>query len=455
MRVPHSLFKAYDIRRTYPDEINTQTVYAIARAYATFLTTTHKRDAEAMTVVVGADARVSSPELFREAARGLSKNGIDVIDIGEVSTPIFYFAVRHFRAHGGVMVTASHNPANYNGLKLTREEAIPIGQDSGLHDIKRFAEEEHFSQPENAGAMRKENIWQAYVEHTIHDIKITKSLKVVIDAGNGMAGAVVPRILPRFSMLETTPLFFDIDFTFPNHEANPIKAKNVAALRRKVTEINADIGVAYDGDCDRVGFVTEEGVTVPGDIITALIAQELLKKHPRATILYDLRSSRIVKETIEAYGGRAVETRVGHVFIKKQMRNEDALFAGELSSHFYYQEEGYVENSDRTMLLILELLSRSGKKLSELVKPLHKYFQSGEINSKVKDMPTVLRELKKTYRDAEHYELDGLTVRYPDWWFNVRTSNTEPVIRLNLEANTYNLMAKKRDEVLVLIRSQK
>jgi len=453
MHIYKTLFKAYDIRGIYPEEINEQVAFSIARAYSSFLSETLHRDTRTMAVVVGSDARVSSPALVREVLRGLSESGLAVIDIGEVSTPVFYFAVKHFRVQGGLMVTASHNPARYNGLKLTREESIPIGGDSGLQDIKQRVESDKFVEIKEKGVVRKEDIWRAYVEHVVVDYEISDRLKVVIDAGNGMAGKVVPKLLPYIKGIKTTKLFFDVDFTFPNHEANPIKEENMRALQAMVRDTTSHIGIAYDGDCDRIGFVTEEGITVRGDIVTALIARELLREHPGATILYDLRSSHVVKEVIEGRGGRAIETRVGHAFIKERMRKEGALFAGELSSHFYYQDEGYVENGDKTMLLMLRLLSQSGKKLSELVKPLLKYFHSGEINSEVSDIPTVLDKLKITYPDAKQYNLDGLTVRYHDWWFNVRPSNTEPVLRLNLEADTHELLKKKRDEVLKLIRS--
>ncbi len=453
MHVHKSLFKAYDVRGIYPDAIHEQVVYYIGRAYATFLSRTLERTPRALAVVVGHDERESSPSLFAELKKGLIESGMAVIDIGAVSTPVLYFAVRHFQVHGGIMVTASHNPAEYNGMKFTREEAIPIGVDSGLREIKRIVEEKDFIVSEEKGGERTEDIWKTYLETVAGDIDIEQPLKVVIDAGNGMAGRVLPKLLPYFPDLKITKLFFDVDFTFPNHEANPLKEENVKDLQEKVREAGAHIGIAYDGDCDRVGFITEEGATVSGDIITALIARELLKEHSGATILYDLRSSRVVKEVIESRGGKAVETRVGHAFIKKQMRDEQALFAGELSSHFYYQEEGYVENGDKTMLLMLQLLSESGKTLSELVEPLQRYAHSGEINSEVEDVQAVLKKLKETYYDAEQYELDGLTVRYKDWWFNVRPSNTEPVLRLNLEADTHNLMLQRRDEVLKLIRS--
>ncbi|PIS33091.1 MAG: phosphomannomutase/phosphoglucomutase [Parcubacteria group bacterium CG08_land_8_20_14_0_20_48_21] len=452
MHVHNTLFKAYDVRGIYPEAINEQVAGAIARAYVAFLSEAQGRDPRAMAVVMGSDARTSSPALVQEVVRGLSESGVAVIDIGEVSTPVFYFAVKHFQVQGGMMVTASHNPAKYNGLKLTREEAIPIGEDTGLKEIKRRVEEDAYTQSKEKGVVRSEDIWRAYVEHVAQDYALARRLKVVIDAGNGMAGKVVPKLLPYLTDLKVTKLFFDVDFTFPNHEANPLKEENMVALQDRVVETGSDIGVAYDGDCDRVGFVTEEGVTVRGDIITALLARELLKERHGATILYDLRSSRVVKEVIEGRGGRAVETRVGHAFIKKQMRKENALFAGELSSHFYYQDEGYVENGDRTMLLLLRLLSESGKKFTELVQPLQKYFHTGEINSEVYDVQTVLQALKTAYPDAEQYELDGLTLRYGDWWCNVRPSNTEPVLRLNLEADTHDLMKKKRDEVLRIIR---
>jgi phosphomannomutase len=438
------IFKAYDIRGLYPEEVNEDIAYKIGRAFVKSL--------RCKNVVIGMDMRDSCKKLFSALAKGINEQGADVINIGMCTTPMFYFCVANYKYDAGIMITASHNPAKYNGFKLVRKQAIPIGQGSGMEKIKRLSSKD-FKKAKKEGSIIKKDFVADYVNHALkfnNMEKAGKRLKIVIDYGNGMGSLETDNVLKGLN-LNMIGMYKKPDGNFPNHEANPIKPENVRDLKQRVAKEKADLGVAFDGDCDRIGFIDEKGEAIPGDMITALIAKALLKRYPKSTILYDLRSSWVTKEAIEEVGGRALKSRVGHAFIKKQMRKKNAVFAGELSCHFYFKDNFYAESSIGALLTVLSMLSSSAKSMSELVKPLKRYFKSEEINSEVADKEAKIKELAKRYRDAKISWLDGMTAEYKDWWFNIRQSNTEPLLRLNLEAKSKNLMESKIKEVLNII----
>lgn len=446
-QIEPSIFKAYDIRGTYPDQFNEDVAYRIARAYAQLL--------KPRLTVVGYDMRLSGPALLEPVARGLMEQGSDVIHIGMTSTPMYYYAVNELKADAGVMLTASHNPPEYNGFKLTGPEARPSIGFVSNEDLYALANSGKFEAASRTGRfLGGECIADRYVQAVLKasGIQSFGGLKIVIDCANGMMGMTLPKIFEGKDC-EVFPLYWVPDGRFPNHEANPLKEETLTDLKKKVAETGANLGVAFDGDGDRVAFVDEKGQTVSGDMITALIAREMLKEKPGATIMYDLRSSWAVKEEIEKAGGRPYMYRVGHGLIKTEMRRIDAYFGGELSSHYYFANFYRTDNGDLAMLKMIQLLVEEGKPLSELVRPLQRYAHSPEINSKVADVAAKLAEIKEKYKDGRIIELDGLTVEYDDWWFNVRPSQTEPLLRLNVEAKSREKMEQKVEELLSLIRS--
>ena len=434
------IFKAYDIRGVYPADINAAVAEAIGRAYITFT--------GAKKVVVGRDMRPHSQALFEGLARGLLAQGADVIDIGLCSTPQSYFANGTLRADGSIMITASHNPGEWNGFKLCRAEAVPISGATGIMDIQRIVESCAWAPAARSGQLETCDIRPAYAEFLRSFARLDRKLKVVVDYANAMGLYEIEGIRDLFDIV---PLYDTLDGTFPNHEANPLKTDTLKAICAKVRETGADFGAAFDGDADRCGFIDDRGEPIPMDLFTALIAQDILSRGP-ATILYDLRSSRAVPECIEANGGKAIRSRVGHAFIKAQMRENNAVFAGELSGHYYFKQNFTAESQGLAFIMLANLICEKKRPLHELVKPLRKYFSSGEINSKVADVKPILAELKAKYSDGNQFELDGLSTEYPDWWFNVRASNTEPLLRLIVEAESAELMAAKRDELLKIIR---
>jgi phosphomannomutase len=442
-----AVFGAYDIRGIYPTDLNDETAYRVGRALVQFL--------RAPQVAVGRDMRVSSPALAQALIRGVTDQGADAVDLGLTTTDELYFAVGKFNYPTGVMITASHNPRQYNGMKFCREQAIPISSQTGLDDMRDIVVSGQFETPARKGEVISRDVTDAYVDHVLSfvDVDKIKALKVAVDAGNGMAGMIVPRIFKRLPG-QLVPLYFELDGTFPNHPASPIELKNTEVLRRTVTEQHCDIGAAFDGDADRVFLIDEKGDLVGGDMTTALVAQSLLRRYPGSTILYNLISSRSVPELIEREGGRAVRTRVGHSFIKAQMREENAIFGGEHSGHFYFRDNWYADSGLIAFVIVLELVSQSGKTLSQLVAPIDTRFRSGEINSEVRDQQGKMREIVEQYaaQGGQIDHLDGVTVNFPTWWFNVRPSNTEPLLRLNVEADTREEMERRRDEVLALIR---
>jgi len=438
------IFKAYDIRGIYGTDLTDEIMFKIGRAIATFL--------KPKKFVIGHDMRPHSTPLFEAMAKGLTMQGVDVINIGLVSTPMCYYANGKLGADGSAIITASHNPGEWNGMKICREKAIPISGVTGIADIERIVNEEAFDDEAAVPSTVTEyDIKSEYFEHIRSFIDVKKPLKVVIDYANGMGieeGGVFTE-----ELFEITPMYDELDGTFPNHEANPLDLHTLDDISAKLKAGGYGFGIAFDGDADRAGFLDENGEIVSMDMITALIAESLLEKQPGSPIFYDLRSSRAVKEVIEESGGQPMMSRVGHAFIKAQMREADAVFAGELSGHYYFKDNYYTESSSLAAIYVANLVSETGKPLSELVKPIKRYFASGEINSEVADVNVVFESLKAKYDDARGFELDGVSFEYEDWWFNVRASNTEPLIRLNLESKTPEMMAEKRDEVLGIIRA--
>jgi phosphomannomutase len=447
MKINPEIFKAYDIRGIYPRDIDESAMYNIGRAVVSFTS--------AKKIVIGRDIRLSSESLAKSLICGVIDQGVDVIDIGLSSTPLVYFSSGKLDVDAGIIITASHNPAEYNGLKLCRRYAVPIGEGAGMEEIKALAINGVFNEPANKGTVyNNTEIKKEYLNHIKSFFNTTGvKKKVVFDFANAMAIIDKEMFASLSDNIEPVYLFADFDGSFPNHEANPLKPETLAAVRAKVIAERADLGVAYDGDADRVGFIDEQGEIVPMDFITALIAKEVLKKHPGGLILVDLRSSNAVSEAIKVAGGRVDLCRVGHSLIKKQMRDEGAVFAGELSGHYYFKENFSAEISSLAVVMILNLLNATGRKMSQLVSGLKKYYHSGEINSDVVDKGKVFLELKEKYKDGKLNELDGVRIDFDDWWFNVRPSNTEPKLRLNLEARTKELMEIKRDEILKIIHS--
>ncbi|MBR7130905.1 MAG: phosphomannomutase/phosphoglucomutase [Lentisphaeria bacterium] len=434
------IFKAYDIRGIYPTDINADIAYAIGRAYITFT--------GAKKVVIGRDMRPHSQQLFEGLSKGITDQGADVIDLGLSSTPQSYFANGTLKADGSVMITASHNPGEWNGFKLCKADAVPISGATGIMDIQKIVEERSWQDVPVKGSISTYDITGEYGAFLRSFAKLDRKLKVVVDYANAMGLYEIAGITDLFDIV---PMYDVMDGTFPNHEANPLKTDTLDAIRAKVKEVNADFGAAFDGDADRCGFIDDQGEIIPMDLFTALIAQDILSRGP-ATILYDLRSSRAVKECIEENGGKAIQCRVGHAFIKNQMRENDAVFAGELSGHYYFKQNFTAESQGLAMIMLANLICAKNLPLHRLISPLKKYFSSGEINSKVADVAPILQEIKARYADGHMFELDGISSEYDNWWFNVRSSNTEPLLRLIVEADTRELMEAKRDELLAIIR---
>ena len=439
-----SIFKAYDIRGVYGADLTDATAHDIGRAFATFLGGTGK------TIVVGRDCRPHSEPLFTAFSNGLRDQGFNVIDLGYASTPMTYHASGKLRADGSAMITASHNPGQWNGFKLCRENVIPVSGATGIDKIEKIILEKAFApMPAARGALASRDILPDYAAFIHTFPRPAQKLRVAADFGNGMG---VLEAKPLQDLLDITPLFDTLDGTFPNHEANPLVHETLASLRQKMESGDYAFGVAFDGDADRVGFVDERGEIIPMDLVTALIAQEVLAIQS-GPVYYDLRSSRAVRETITACGGTPLMSRVGHSFIKQQMREHNALFAGELSGHYYFKANHTTESAALAVLLVANIVARSGTPLSRLVEPLRRYAHSGEINTRVtRDPAEILAGIRAAHPATNVYELDGVSVEYPGWWCNVRCSNTEPLVRLNLEAGTRELMESKRDEMLAIIQ---
>lgn len=445
-----SIFKAYDIRGLVPQELNEDMARRIGSAFATFL--------DAKTLVVGRDMRTHSPAIQAAVIDGILSTGCDAIDIGLCSTPMAYYAIATLPCDGGLCVTASHNPGQYNGFKLAREGAKPVSGASGIQEVEKLATGNGlFRKSAKKGAVRKADVLEGYASHVAGFAGQLRPLKICIDASNGMAGYTVPRILERMPAVSAQRIFFELDGSFPNHEANPLKAENLAWVSRAVRESGAGLGICFDGDADRCMIVDEKGEAVASDLVTAWLAADFLKTNPGSSIVYDLRSSWVVPEEVAKAGGRPVRERVGHSFLKGTMRRENAIFGGELSGHYYFAKNFFCDSGEAAMAAILNLLSRQTKPLSEVFRSLRRYHATGEINFQVQDKAAVIAAAREKYAKGRQDELDGVTVAFGEpgdkewWWFNLRASNTEPLLRLNLEASSAVLREAKKAELFSLL----
>jgi phosphomannomutase len=441
------IFKAYDVRGVVPDELDEESARRIGTAFADW--------AGVRKIAVGRDCRLSSPALAAALCEGIVSQGTDVVDLGLASTDLLYFASGSLDA-GGVMLTASHNPPEYNGMKFCLPGAKPVGQDSGLAEIRERAERAELPPPRSPGRVEQRGLLDAYVDHVLSfiDSSAIRPLTVVADTANGMGGLVVPAVFARLPVT-LIHLFPELDGTFPNHPADPIDPENQRDLRREVLASHADLGLAFDGDADRVFVVDERAEGVNGSEITALVARAMLERQPGASIVYNLISSWAVPEVIREHGGTPIRTRVGHSFIKQVMAESGAVFGGEHSGHYYFAGNYGADSGLIAAVIVLEQLSRAGRPLSEILAPFRRYAPSGEINSRVHAQASKIEELAAAYQDGRQDRTDGLTVEFGDWWFNVRPSNTEPLVRLNVEARTEELLKDKTQELLGLIRNGK
>jgi phosphomannomutase len=440
------IFKAYDVRGIYPDEFDEDAAFRIGRAFAQWV--------QSERLVLGRDCRLSSPALAEAFTSGVSRAGVMVVDIGLATTDMVYFASGRLSLPGA-MFTASHNPPSYNGLKLCRAAAAPVGEDTGLLEIREIAGRVGNEGPGPGGNGRRVqqmDMKAAYLEHLLSfaDVDHFAPMTVVADAANGMAGLVVPELFDRLPA-KLVPLYMDLDGTFPNHPADPIRPENQVDLKREVTQHGADLGLAFDGDADRVFLVDEHAEGVSGSLVTALVAQGMLERNPGATILYNLICSRVVPEVIREHGGRPMRTRVGHSFIKEVMAETGAAFGGEHSGHYYFRDHYNADSGLVAAVVVMDQMSKAGRTLSELLAPLRRYADSGEINREVKDAGAIVERIAAAYPQEHQDRMDGLTVEFDDWWFNVRPSNTEPLLRLNVEASSEELLREKTAEVLALI----
>ena len=446
MQVDPSIFKAYDIRGVYPDPLNEEVAYAVGRAFVNLLACEE--------VVVGRDMRLSSPAIKEHLIRGLTEQGADVVDIGMVGTDQYYHACATL-GRPGLMVTASHNPPEYCGFKMVRNMPYLLSGDSGIQDLRHLVEEEGWGEPLRSGEVRTQDVSQGFIDKVLELVDPTqiKPLKVVADTGNGMVGPILQRVYDRLPV-ELIGIYLDPDGSLPNHGLDPMQPENRADLERRVIEEGADIGFAFDGDGDRFFIVDDRGHFVPGDFVTALMGCYMLERDPGGKVVYDVRCSWAVPDLIKQAGGTPLVERVGHSFLKPRIFEEGAVYAGELSGHYYFREFYGADSGIVPSLVILEMLSKRRVKLSELLAPLEsKYFLSSEINSRVDDPLAKIEALAKRYGDGAIERMDGITISFDDWHFNVRPSNTEPLLRLNLEALSQGMMEQKRDEVLEFIRS--
>ena len=448
------IFKAYDVRATYPNPLNEEMAWKVGHATAQFLKRSRQNLAPEQrvkmedTIVVGRDMRPSSPDLARALSDGIRSVGLNVIDVGMVDTSFIYFAINDFDAVGGIMTTASHNPVQYNGFKISGPKARPIGAASGLEDIKRIAMTLRVGNTGLKGKYYESDLWREYRAHVLGFLELEGKIRVVVDASNGMAGKMIPAVFGDVKDLQIIPLNFEITGSFV-HDPNPLVEANLQQLKDKVTDSVPDLGACFDGDADRCMFVDEKGTTIGCDMITALIARDFLQmeENKGSAIVYDLRSSHVVADEVTAAGGVPKRDRVGHAFLKKTLAETKAVFGGELSGHFYFRDNFFADSGAIAFARLVSILSRESKTLSELIAPLKRYAQSGEINFHVEDKDAKIRELAELYKKAKVDYLDGITVEMGDWWFNVRKSNTEPMLRLNLEAKTPAMLQDKLREV--------
>jgi phosphomannomutase len=439
-----AIFKAYDVRGVYPDQLDEEVARRIGAAFA--------HVTRAAGVVVGRDMRISSEPLAAAFREGVLRQGVDVVDVGLVSTDAMYFASGELNMPGA-MLTASHNPGKYNGIKMCREKAAPVGEETGLKEVRQFAEEGLPDAPVT-GELTEQNVLARFVEHCVKvvDVSQMRPLKVAVDAANGMGGLIVPAVFERLPV-ELIPLYFELDGTFPNHPADPIQPENLADLIEAIREGGADLGLAFDGDADRVFLVDETGEPASGSLVTALVAGEVLDAEPGAAIVHNLICSRVVPEAIAEKGGKAIRTRVGHSFIKQVMAETGAAFGGEHSGHYYFRDNFRADSGILCALYVLMALSKQESTMGEVLEPLRRYWNSGELNTVVSDQRKALEKLAEACSDGEQDWTDGLTVEYPDWWFNARGSNTEPLLRLNVEARDAEFGVSKTEELVKVIDS--
>lgn len=447
MKVNPKIFKAYDIRGIYPDDLNEEVAYLIGRAYVKFLKKKNPK------IAVGRDNRLSSPALFKSLVGGMTKQGATVVDIGLSTSPMFYWTVAFFKLDGGINITASHNPPEYNGFKIVREEAKPISEDTGIKEIQKMVFKGRFEKKVKGKIVRKK-VLRDYVRASLKEFKFrkTRPLRIVIDTANAVSGIVIPELF-KDRKDKITHLFSKLDGSFPNHNPDPLTKENLKVIRRTIKRQKADLGVAFDGDGDRIFFINEKAEVVPSDLVIALMAKLILAEKPGEKILYDIRSSNIVPETIEKEGGIPVVWKIGHSFIKEKMRKENIVFAGELSGHYYLKSHYFCEAPLFILLKVMQEVLESGLKLSQLIKPFERYFHSGEINFRMENKEKVLKQLEKKFKSGKISKIDGLRIDFEDWWFLVRLSNTEPLLRLVVEAKTKNLLNKKRKELAKVIAS--
>ncbi len=446
------IFKSYDIRGKYPEEVNEQVAYKIGQAFTKMVK--QRRKVKKIDIVVGQDNRLSSPPLFRGLSQGIIDSGANVVSLGVCTAPMFYFASKHYKFDdGGIMITASHNPPQYNGFKIVKEVPIPIDSQTGLEKIKKMIIKEEFKISKTKGKIFKKSILQEYVKFNLKGFDFARMLplRVVIDTGNTSSGIIIPEIFKK-TKLKIAHLFPRLDGNYPNHPPDCLKKENLKQLQKEVLKKKADLGVAFDGDGDRIVFLDEQGKFISPNIITAALASTLAKENPGEKFIYTVRGSKIISEAIKEGGGRPVIWRVGHSYIKRKMRKDNILFGGEASGHYYLREHYFSEAPFFVLFKILGEMSQSKKKISELAKPFQRYFHSGEVNFKVKDKKKVLKTLEKKFsKGGKVLKIDGLRVDFPDWWFNVRPSHTEPVLRLVVEAKIKKLMEKKVKEIKSII----
>jgi phosphomannomutase len=448
------IFKAYDVRATYPNPLNEEMAWKVGHATAQYLKRSRQNLPKEQqvknetTIAVGRDMRPSSPDLARALSDGVRSVGFNVIDVGTIDTSFIYFAINHLACVGGIMTTASHNPIQYNGFKISGPRAKPIGAATGLDDIKRIASTLRVGQTGVQGTYKEVDLWGAYSQHVLQFLQLKRPLRVAIDASNGMAGRMIPAVFGDVPSLEIIPILFEITGSF-EHEPNPLVESNLHTLKEKMAASKPDLGACFDGDADRCIFVDEKGTTIGCDLITALLARDFLKmpQNKGSTIVYDLRSSHAVPDEIKAAGGVPKRERVGHAFMKKTLAESKSVFGGELSGHFYFRDNFFADSGAIAFARLLSVLSAQDKPLSALIDPLRRYAQSGEINFHVEDKDAKIRELAEAYKKGQTDYLDGITVDLGEWWFNVRKSNTEPMLRLNLEARSKEMLMEKLHEV--------
>lgn len=452
------IFKAYDVRATYPSPLNEEAAWKVGHASATFLKRSRQnisadqRVKREDTMVIGRDMRPSSPHLAKALCGGVRSTGMHVVDVGMIDTSMIYFAINHLDAVGGIQTTASHNPVEYNGFKISGPKAKPIGSASGLDDIKRIAMQLRMGATGLNGKYQEMDLWTPYKAHVLQFLDLKRPLRVAVDASNGMAGKMIPAVFGDVANLEIIPLLFEVSGSFV-HDPNPLVEANLALLKEKIRQVKPDLGVCFDGDADRCMFLDETAKSIGSDLITALFARHFLDRpaNKGAAVVYDLRSSHVVPEEIAAHGGQPKRDRVGHAFIKKTMAETKAVFGGELSGHLYFRDNYFADSAAIAFAVGLTILSSQPGPMSGLIAPLHRYSQSGEVNFQVEDKDAKIRELAEHFKKAKIDYLDGITIDLGDWWFNVRKSNTEPLLRLNLEASSKALLDEKFREMKTVL----